>query len=392
MTTLRASSAEGFFNKNNDEEAGSVFDPTSIGLSFSGGGYRATLFHAGALVRMNELGLMRKARVISSVSGGSITTAILAMNWDKLEFEGDVATPLSMRQHFLRPIFKATAKDIDVRVGIEGLLPFLSGGNRLAAAYDRNIFDGFRLKNIVEAPEFVFCATNLQTGGLFKFRKDKVSDWRTLEATTYDVRLSEAVAASSAFPPVLAPVRLRLSGETVKTHDIARYDDKRLHRRPVLVDGGVYDNLGLEAIWKQCGVIYSSYAGKNMDAEPGNFNLDIMMPVVFRFLEASIDWRERILINMFRHKLSDGLRERVGGYWSAEKTPKSSPHGGWLPDDLEDVFKTVNEMSTRLKQFDRKVEKAAMLAGYLQADVNIRKWTLRDAEPPTGPPEAMRGF
>ena len=111
MTTLAASSAKGFFKKNDDEEEGSVFDPTSIGLSFSGGGYRATLFHTGALVRLNEHGLMRKARTISSVSGGSIATAVLAMNWDKLEFEGDVASSLTMRQHFVRPILKATAKN-----------------------------------------------------------------------------------------------------------------------------------------------------------------------------------------------------------------------------------------------------------------------------------------
>ena len=51
MTTLVASSAEGFFEKNDDQEIGSTFDPAAIGLSFSGGGYRATLFHAGALVR-----------------------------------------------------------------------------------------------------------------------------------------------------------------------------------------------------------------------------------------------------------------------------------------------------------------------------------------------------
>ena len=99
----------------------------------------------------------------------------------------------------------------------------------------------------------------------------------------------------------------------------------------MLVDGGVYDNLGLEEIWKQCGVIFSSYAGKNMDADPGNFNLDIMMPVVFRFLEYSIDWRERVLINMFRHKLDDGLRERVGAYWAAEKRRKAHRMGGGCP-------------------------------------------------------------
>lgn len=393
MTTLVASSAEGFFEKNDDEEIGSTFDPEAIGLSFSGGGYRATLFHAGALVLLNELGLMKRARTIASVSGGSITTAVLAMNWSELEFDGDVATPLSMRINFIRPILKATSKSIDVRVGLEGLAPFLSGGNRLAAAYDRNIFDGFKLKNIAEAPEFVFCATNLQTGGLFKFRKDKLSDWRTLQSTTHGVRLSEAVAASSAFPPVLAPVRLDLRGESVtKATGKPRYDDRRLWRRPVLVDGGVYDNLGLEAIWKHCGVILSSYAGRNMDATHSNFNFDLMLPVVFRFLESSIDWRERVLVNMFKHRLEDDLPERLGAYWTAEHTPSGSPGGGWLPDNLKEVFETTNAMGTRLKQFDRKAEMAALLAGYLMADVRVRTFVLPDAAPPTGPPEALRGF
>ncbi len=206
------------------------------------------LFHAGALVRMNELGVMVSARTISSVSGGSITTAVLAMNWDKLDFDGEVASTASMREHFTRPILKAVLESIDVRVGIEGLLSFLSGGNRLAAAYDRHVFDGFKIKRIAEAPQFVFCATNLQTGGLFKFTRDQLSDWRTLQATTHDIRLFEAVAASSAFQPVLAPVLLSLKGETVTAPPNPRYTDERLWKRPVLVDGGVYDNLGLEAV------------------------------------------------------------------------------------------------------------------------------------------------
>ena len=43
------------------------------GLCISGGGYRAMLFHAGAIFRMNELGILSKLARVSSVSGGSMT-------------------------------------------------------------------------------------------------------------------------------------------------------------------------------------------------------------------------------------------------------------------------------------------------------------------------------
>ena len=50
-----------------------------IGLAFSGGGFRATLFHLGSLWRLNELGYLPKLDRISSVSGGSITAGRLAV-------------------------------------------------------------------------------------------------------------------------------------------------------------------------------------------------------------------------------------------------------------------------------------------------------------------------
>lgn len=50
-----------------------------IGLCLSGGGYRAALFHLGALKRLNEFGILAKLRTISSVSGGSISSGLSAM-------------------------------------------------------------------------------------------------------------------------------------------------------------------------------------------------------------------------------------------------------------------------------------------------------------------------
>src|SRR5688572_30969833 len=73
-------------------ETGSVHDdPRSpeagVALSLSGGGYRAMLFHVGALWRLNEWGYLRKLERISSVSGGSITAGVLGFKWAKLGFD-----------------------------------------------------------------------------------------------------------------------------------------------------------------------------------------------------------------------------------------------------------------------------------------------------------------
>src|SRR6266699_3311930 len=52
-----------------------------IALCLSGGGYRAMVFHAGVLWRLNELGLLKALDRVSSVSGGSITAGLLGLKW-----------------------------------------------------------------------------------------------------------------------------------------------------------------------------------------------------------------------------------------------------------------------------------------------------------------------
>src|SRR2546427_2105731 len=65
-----------------------------IALCLSGGGYRAMLFHAGALWRLNELTFLPRLDRISSVSGGSIAAGLLGLKWDGLGFDGGVARKL----------------------------------------------------------------------------------------------------------------------------------------------------------------------------------------------------------------------------------------------------------------------------------------------------------
>ena len=54
-----------------------------VGVALSGGGFRATLFHLGALWRLNELGWLPRFSEVTSVSGGSIAAAYLALNWKR---------------------------------------------------------------------------------------------------------------------------------------------------------------------------------------------------------------------------------------------------------------------------------------------------------------------
>ena len=65
-----------------------------IALCLSVGGYRAMLFHLGALWRLNELGHLSRLARISSVSGGSITAGALAKNWS-----ADLRPRLCVRRH-----------------------------------------------------------------------------------------------------------------------------------------------------------------------------------------------------------------------------------------------------------------------------------------------------
>ena len=50
---------------------------SGIGLCLSGGGFRATLSHAGAIQRLFELGIATRPDfdTVASVSGGSLTAA-----------------------------------------------------------------------------------------------------------------------------------------------------------------------------------------------------------------------------------------------------------------------------------------------------------------------------
>ncbi|MEA3491082.1 MAG: patatin-like phospholipase family protein [Campylobacterota bacterium] len=223
-------------------------------LALSGGGYRAALFALGSLWRLNEFGILRKLDRITAVSGGSITLGHLALHWSDLEFDDhDVAK--NFEEVVVKPLQKFCGEPLDVKAGIIGLLtPWKTIGDKITEAYDDKLFDRALLKELPHGkgiPEFIFYATNYGTGSSVRMTQDHIYDYKLGEAPSGDLSLARAVAASSSFPPIFSPVILDSSKWNWKRTDHSDlHDNRALRDRLVLADGGLYDNLGVEAIWK----------------------------------------------------------------------------------------------------------------------------------------------
>src|SRR5439155_19681952 len=96
-------------------DTGSIHREVAEGraLCLSGGGYRAMLFHAGALWRLNELGWLQALDRISSVSGGSIVASLLGLKWRVLGFD---AKGIAQRfgEEIVGPLRALASSTIDV--------------------------------------------------------------------------------------------------------------------------------------------------------------------------------------------------------------------------------------------------------------------------------------
>ncbi len=242
-----------------------------IALCLSGGGYRAMLFHLGALTRLNEWGYLKRLARISSVSGGSIAAAMLGLEWNRLAFD-ETGKALDFDAKIVQPIRGLASKTIDEGSIFSGILLPGSIADRVADAYRKYLFGDATLQDLPnDPPRFVINATNVQTGALFRFSRPYAADYRVGRILNPKIDLAVAVAASSAFPPLLSPMRIELDRSAWAPPSGQASED--LHREPyltdvVLSDGGVYDNLGLETAWKKYKTILVSNGGGKMQPEP----------------------------------------------------------------------------------------------------------------------------
>lgn len=345
-------------------------------LCLSGGGYRAMLFHAGVLWRLNEFGLLPKLKRISSVSGGSITSGVLAMNWHKLGFENDVAR--HYEQEIVAPIKKLAARTIDVSSVISGSLWTGSIGDKVADAYRNHLFAETTLQDIPDEPRFVFNATNVQSGVLWRFSKPYMSDYRVGEIKHPKIELAVAVAASSAFPPVLSPVELDLEPEDFTPGSGKDLTDEMYRTQVVLTDGGVYDNLGLETAWKRYDTILVSDAGGAFapEAEPKRDWVRHSIRVLFLIDSQVRSLRRRQLAESYKAKI------RKGAFWAIGHDLKEKFDTKNILDCPFEMTDVLAKIPTRLKKLDQPTQERIINWGYAVCDASIRKYFDKTFPPP----------
>lgn len=235
-----------------------------IGLAFSGGGMRATAFAYGMLEELRAAGegpggLLDEVRLVSGVSGGSVMAAQFGLRGP--------AGLAGFRERFLvtdaeRYMVTSGLNPLTIAKGVAG---GVNGRETFGRYLDEALFRGATFADLRKSGIKTWInATDMANNAPFLFSPE------TFDALCSDlskVRLSEAVAASAAYPLVFTPIVLEAHQGKCDYREpdwltAARYNPEataamRAHARALesytdpeevkfvkLLDGGITDNFG----------------------------------------------------------------------------------------------------------------------------------------------------
>lgn len=210
-----------------------------LAVALSGGGFRATLAGIGVLRFLADAGLLDRLRHLSSVSGGSIANAMLAVHYRELAKRG--FSPDAFTELVQEPVLRMVSSHSLTAQLVRNIWRLIGPKNRtrlLADALDDWFFSGIRLHELPPPCRYVFNAANLTTGVRFGFEREFSGDYvlGRVPSQQLNMRVADVVAISAAVPGLLA----------TSTVD-AGYPCAN-GRKAKLVDGGAYENTALEPV------------------------------------------------------------------------------------------------------------------------------------------------
>ena len=324
-----------------------------LGIAFSGGGFRASLFHIGVLARLAELNMLRYVEVISSVSGGSIVAMQYYLMLKKLleskpnadiKQEHYLDLVQKLEEKFLKAMkvnirmmafrdFDMSCESVTQRVGMLyqseiyndsynwtgsfKVVPTQMNELLIEPKSDEHFkphFNNIEIDNKV--PILIINATCLNNGHNWRFTASGMGESQYMYDTIIDknkihkyaryekfeqekfknISIANAVAASSGVPVLFDPIELNGAyerGENIK-----------------LVDGGMYDNQGLASlIDEECSLIVCSDASGQFDddEDPSSCRLKVLPRMNDALMDRARDLEYEIVHEMLESKKLNGL-------------------------------------------------------------------------------------
>lgn len=269
-----------------------------FGLALSGGGYRAAAFHLGTLNKLHQLDILKEVEVLSTISGGAITGCAYCLDGqsDYPAFHERMKAAL-VEKSVINQVLSSSAILVPVlsiltvigfvlvlQVKHFVLLSFLLMGvlvwvllkfqflllpvsQEIERAYDKFFYRGLTLPEMPARPIMAVGATNMQTGRPFTFSQSRMGDSYyaaqvpSIAFQTIGFPVARAVAASSCVPYAFTPVGI--------AQEFFQNREQYKHVSPQLIDGGVYDNQGMQKLTQpksryQCNIIVASDAGSGL--------------------------------------------------------------------------------------------------------------------------------
>lgn len=352
----------------------------AIGLCLSGGGFRASLFDLGVGAYLAEAGVLGHVRAVSAVSGGSVAAAILADRWPAMRAAG--FTLEVYRREVIDPFINtlATTNLRNRGLGRWVVRRPLPGGRYGSARGTTMVKHLLRCgPRVVDLPadlQVVFNSTDLTSTRAFRISQEFIGGWYFgYTKPPEDLGLASTLAASTAVPLIFPPVHLRTKGLGLTM------EQKELS----LLDGGVYDNLGLE--WFQ-----GWDRGRPDGARPCEFIIAVDASGPVQTKERLFGWARSVLrsqdvqyaqsrMSRIRWFVDQLLNGQMQGLWvpiNADPARFTPPKDVQLVADAADgalpvgFASDLSNVRTDLDRFSR-IESALLLYhGYWATHVRLR--------------------
>lgn len=290
---------------------------TNIALSLSGGGYRASTFHLGAMAYMDSKDfegrrLLEHTKIISTISGGTITGVMYALKVAKGEsfqecfnklyelLEEDKLVDRALHKLNNPDKWKNKHKSRDLI-------------NAFSEVYNEHFYDEETFATLYDSKEIhlsdaIFGSSEFTYGIQFRLQESHTQGrfgnryLNLPDTVSREIRLADATASSSCFPGGFEPM--------VMPHDYGNGPDSAVekawkekmykgehYQTTAIMDGGIIDNQGIE------GVKLAESREENKDKKPfigtylvSDVSSEMMEPYKVPILK-HVPWKNWVTLN-----------------------------------------------------------------------------------------------